>query len=243
MCAWLSIVLLGLSACDAPAEDVREPPPEGSAVLEGVVLLADRATVPAYEADDLGWDRLFEGDVGDTGCRPRKRQEVLKLGQGRTLGGVVVAASGFRGRSLYARETHTVSFERCELSPNMVSATHGDRLKVVNRGQGAAPFTFGAVASPRSLPEGGEAVLHLAPGIESLMCPREVGCGRTDVVVFHHSLHDVSDIAGRFRIEGFPVRQAVGLHAWHPLLPESFIQVWLEPGERKEVQIVITPPP
>lgn len=236
------VVVVVVAACAAPADE-RIAPPAGAAVLEGVVRLLDGAAVPAYGKDQLGWGRLLEGDLGDTGCPPRERSEVLTLAADRGLGGVVVAASGFTGKHLYEPAPHEVVFEHCRLSPTIVAATIGDTLELENRGEGDVPVTFGPVPEPLTLRRGLRPRIPLSPGVESLMCPPEVGCGRTDVIVFHHSLHAVTDAVGRFRIEGFPTRQNVAVHVWHPLLREAVTQVWLDPGERKEVALLIYPKP
>lgn len=240
--AIFALLLVVASSCTTPLEE-RLPPPPGAAVLTGVVRLVDGAMPPAYAREQLGWGRLLDGDLGDTGCPPRERENVLSLAPDRGLAGVVVAASAFTGKHLYEKRTHEVVFEDCRLSPTIVAATGGDILEVVNRGKGDVPVTFGPVPEPIALRPGLRPRIALIPGVESLMCPPEVGCGRTDVVVFHHSVHAVTDATGRFRIDGFPTRQNVAVHAWHPLLREAVTQVWLEPGETREVGLVIHPKP
>lgn len=241
------VVVAGLAVllvlgCDV-REDLREPPPAGSAALVGVVRLIDEAVLPAYGAAELGWGRLVEGDLGDADCPPRTREAVLTLAADRGIGGVVVAASGFRGKHLYPKRTRRVVFEGCRLEPAMTAATMGDTLELENRGKGDVPVTFGPAAEPIALRPGFRPRLPLAPGFESLMCPSEAGCGRADVAVFQHSVHAVTDAQGRFVIEGFPAHQNVNVHAWHPLLSEVVTQVWVEPGERREVTLVIRPKP
>lgn len=238
-----ALAAIAVAACETPYND-RRPPEQGSAVLEGVVLLAqdvDPGALPAYTREQLGWYTLLPGDRGSTGCEVRDSLQVLHVGEGRGVGSVLVAASGFTGKHRYPQQTHRVIYERCRLSPSLVTATAGDVVEVENRGPGAVPITFGTPIEPFTLPVGRKHRLMPAPGVESLMCPRGVGCGRTDVVTFHHSLHAVTDADGRFRIEGFPAGQSVAVHAWHPLLPESRVQVWLERGETQQVQLVIRP--
>lgn len=237
---WLSVAVA--AGCSVRSES-REPPPPGSATLVGVVRLIEDAALPAYGPAELGWGRLLDGDLGDSNCPPRSRDDVLTLTADRGIGGVVVAASGFRGKHLYPKRTREVVFDRCRLSPAMIAATVGDTLEIENRGEGDVPLTFGPVAEPIALRPGFRPRIPLGPGVESLMCPSEVGCGRTDVVVFQHSVHAVTDAQGRFRIEGFPVHQNVTVHAWHPLLSEAVAQVWVEPGERRETTLVIRPKP
>ncbi|MGD8861667.1 MAG: hypothetical protein PVI30_16780 [Myxococcales bacterium] len=226
-------------ACSSPAAPHREKP--GDAVLSGVVRLAEDAKLPAYRPDQLGWAKLLPGDLGDSGCGPAERAQRLPLGPRRELGGVVVAASGFRGAHVFEKRIHRVVRKGCKLTPATVSATHGDMLKVVNAGPGRVPLTFGPVAEPVSLAEGSERLIPLGPGVESLMCPLGVGCGRTDIVVFHHSLHAVTDARGRFEIRGFPEAQYVTVHAWHPLLAETGTRVWMEPGGSRTVDLTIAP--
>jgi hypothetical protein len=234
------LLLTGLlCACSRPAAPARDTP--GDAVLRGVVRLAKDAKVPAYRPDQLGWSKLLPGDLGSSGCGPAERAQRLPLGAGRELGGVVVAAGGFRGAHIFDKRTHRVVRDGCTLTPATVTATHGDMLKVVNAGPGRVPLSFGPMPEPLSMGEGVEKNIPLGPGVESLMCPLGVGCGRTDIVVFHHSLHAVTDARGRFEIRGFPEGQYVTVHAWHPLLAETGTRVWLQPGEELSVELTIAP--
>ena len=48
---------------------------------------------------------------------------------------------------------------------------------------------------------------------------------------------------GEFRIEDFPADQTVRIYAWHPLFFETFLNVRVERGEEKRVELVLTPKP
>jgi hypothetical protein len=79
------------------------------------------------------------------------------------------------------------------------------------------------------------------PGVSPLLCGFTAPCGRTDVVVMLHPLATVTDDKGNFRIDGFPAGEQVTLSAWHPLFQEARLDLRVEPGETKKVELVLTP--
>jgi hypothetical protein len=91
--------------------------------------------------------------------------------------------------------------------------------------------------------EPGESAMYplVGGGIESVMCTAQARCGRSDVVIFHHPVHAVTEGGGGYRIDDFPTGLPVSVHAWHPLFEETSTVIWLEPGEQRKVDLALEP--
>ncbi|MFI5307387.1 MAG: hypothetical protein ACHQ53_08555 [Polyangiales bacterium] len=215
-------------------------------VLSGRVRLAEGAALPEYAAVDLSRrpllpDRLPQAPTACAAANERARRPV-ELGADRGLGGVIVAASDFtrfRQRDLVK---HRVVIQGCRLSPAVIAAQGGDVLELENLDDFDFEPLLGPTFTPRALPRGRKVRVPLSPGgIESLICSPSAPCGRTDLVVFFHSVYAVTDARGDFRIPAFPAAEQVRVSAWHPLFDASETFVWLDPGERASADFSLSP--
>lgn len=212
-------------------------------VLEGMVRLVDGAELPSYPDNPMvsppGRPELPEG------CTPPQRADAqpVSMTEERGLAGVLVSLHEFETSPSYASVTHELTITDCRLSPRLVVATRGDRLRVTN--QTDYPF----------LPDLGsgvlQAILHQRTrevelgegGVRSLECAFAAPCGRSYIVTLYHPLHAITDESGRFRIENVPAGEEVRVSAWHPLFQESNEQFVLEMGERRTVDFALEPAP
>lgn len=215
----------------------------------GHVRLEPGATVPRYPAELLGHEPL----------RPRKAPEPLPaecataaaasrlpvtIDPSRGLAGVVVTASDFQRYRPAKPIARRVRIEHCALQPQTIAMTEGDRLVLENLD--AFPFAplFGPAYEAKPLERGERLFLPTFPGtIEPLSCSSDAPCGRSDVYTLRHPVHTVSDASGAFRIENVPAGEQVRLSALHPLFEEADAQLWLEPGQQLQVDLVVRPKP
>jgi hypothetical protein len=240
--AWLvGLVLLG---CGLQHESPRRAGPV--AVLSGRVSLAMGEALPEYASLDLANRPLHEHSLPGVppacaAANDAARRPVQLTSEG-LLGGVVVAASDFNRFRERGPELHRVSIEGCRLRPAVLAAQAGDFLELENRDQFAFEPLIGPTFTPRALGPGKKVRLPLLPGsVDSILCSRAAPCGRTDLLVFFHPVYAVTDAQGRFRIPNFPASELVRVSAWHPLFEESQTEVWLEPGERASIELVLRP--
>jgi hypothetical protein len=187
-----------------------------------------------------------ERAVPPESCAPPKlddRLPVRATAEG-LLSAVVVAASNFKRQPVRAPIAHEVVIDDCRLTPRTVAAMKGDQLRV--RTVVDYPFmpAFGDTTgkSVRTLIPGQTYDVSLdKPGVYPLLCGFTAPCGRADVIVMLHPVHAVTDAEGKFRIDVFPAGETVTLSAWHPLFQESKLELRVEPGETKNVELVLTP--
>ena len=245
----LSAATLIAFACVAAPGCERKAIPRAqpaAAILTGYVRLAEGAQLPAYASQDLARQPLH---VRPPSAVPPEcaraieaaRRPITLSGEGR-LAGVVVAASDFTRFREREPSVHRVAIRGCRLQPAVVAAMAGDTLALEN--EDSFPFEplLGPAFSARPLAPGRRVLLPLAGGkVESIQCTRTAPCGRTDVVVFQHPVHTLTDARGEFRIEGFPPSELVRVSAWHPLFEESQTFVWVEPGAAVSVELVLEP--
>lgn len=215
-------------------------------MLSGRVRLADGAQLPSYAALDLARRPLHERaktavPAECTAANEAARTPVRVTAEG-LLSGVVVAASDFTRFQKRDPVVHRVAIHGCRLQPALIAAQTGDILELENRDDYAFEPLIGPTFTPRVLPPAKKVRLPLTGGrVESIMCSPRAPCGRTDIVAFLHPEHAVTDARGEFRIDDFPSSQLVRVTAWHPLFDVSETFVWLEPGERSAVELVLTP--
>jgi hypothetical protein len=139
---------------------------------------------------------------------------------------------------------HTLAIRDCRLTPMLITARVGDSLHIVNEtnfpmlpGIGAEPFN-------ETLIQGQSRDVQLdVGGVKVVSCGFSSPCGRSDVVVVAHKFHAVTNDKGEFRIEDFPADQTVRINAWHPLFFDTYVNVRVERGEEKRVELVLTPKP
>jgi hypothetical protein len=156
------------------------------------------------------------------------------------LSNIVVAASDFTRVQERAPKIHEMTIEHCQLKPPIVAANGGDVLALENKDK----FPFEPLVGPSYAANAFKerVKLPLYPGgIDSIMCSLGAPCGRSDLVVFFHPVHAVTDEHGTFRIPNFPASELVRINAWHPLFEETNSFVWLEPGQQSSVELVLSP--
>ena len=240
----------GTSVADAGADHANVPQAASSlGVVEGVVRLADAASLPHYTPEQLG-RRAGQPSLPDA-CSPpleSDREPVQRTAEG-LLAGVMVAATGDadafeRALPPRAPAVQEVHLNDCRLTPRLLVAVRGDTLRVVN--DGAYPFlpTLGDTPFLRALTQGQHQDFALdRGGVRSLGCAFAAPCGRTEIVVVYHPVFAVTDDTGHFRIDNVPPGQGVGLHAWHPLFDEARTSVDVVAGQTAHVELVLRPLP
>jgi hypothetical protein len=253
----VAAALLGASGCgncaqadrvapeSRPATAPSPPPAANTASLEGVVRLAEGYDLPVYRLEDME-KQITHIDraslpAGCTPPQPSDRQPVRLTGNG-LLSGVMLAASQFSHQPSRPPQTHEVVIRDCRLEPALVVAMKGDTLRI--RNDVDYPFMPGPLqeAMGRTLSRGQVYDLPLsAPGVTPVVCGFTAPCGRTDVVVMLHPLYATTAASGNFRFENFPIGETVTLSAWHPLFQETRLEVHLEPGEHKQLELTLTP--
>lgn len=243
------LALLMVAVCAACGDDdaskARTTSLEGRGVIIGTVALAPGEALPEYSGPNAALRTLLPGRARElpADCpEPGAPLHPVGLTSDGLLGGVVVVASDFTGGVSRPARIHDVSIRGCRLQPSLVDATRGDRLRVRNYDPFPYAPSLGSPHEEQPLPRGEPVMIPLgASGVETILCPLSAPCGRTDVVTLNHPLHARTDAHGHYRIEGFPIGQRVRLSAWHPLFEESSTHVWLERGETRRVDLMLSP--
>ena len=239
-----AFALHALGGCD---EAKKRMAPVGTVI--GYVKLEEGAGLPMYPVLMLGHEPL----------RPRSAREALPaecetaafesrmpvlMADNRGLSGVVIAASDFRRERWHEPASHRVRIEHCALHPQTIAMSEGDHLVLENLD--AFPFAplYGPAYEATPLAHGQRLFVPTSAGtIEPLSCSSDSPCGRSDVFVFRHHVHAVSDALGAFRITDFPAGEQVRLTAIHPLLEDAETSVWVEPGKQARVELRVRPKP
>lgn len=218
-------------------------------VVEGVVRLAEGATLPRYTPEQIG--RRPGQPALPEDCLPALESDltpVLAHGEG-ALEGVLVAATGdaetFRAAlPAYEPRVREAHIERCRLTPKLLVAVRGDTLRVSNDGDFPFLPTLGETPFLRALMQGQHRDFALdRGGVRTLGCGFAAPCGRTDIVTVYHPVFAVSDAAGHFRLDNVPPGEGVVFHAWHPLFEEARATVAVEAGQTARVELVLRPLP
>lgn len=232
---------------EAPRAD--EPSAAHTGTVRGVVRLAEGASLPRYEDEDMG---RVAGAPHVTGCAPALPEdgENVKLsGAARGLSGVMITATGDSKTFFEHLPTHepverTVLLDACRLTPPLVVAMRGDRLVIKNQSDQPLFPVFGQASHVDSLLKGQTRTVPLEQGgITAVTCAVAPDCGRADVVVVMNPVFTQSGEEGRFTLEGVPANQDVVIHAWHPLFAESRVTTRVAPGGEATVELVLAPPP
>lgn len=239
----------GKSAEPPSAGDKRAPARSAvkdAAVLEGSVRLAEGFELPSLSPEAMEkkvLDQLAQA-APPPSCTPTKivDRQPVRLSDDGHLTGVLVALSKFARQPTRPPRVYDVAIEDCRLTPQLVVAMKGDRLRVVNRVDYPFMPTIGEDPMVRTLSLGQTYDVPLdQPGVRALTCGFTAPCGRTEVIVMLHPLYAVSDARGSFRFDDFPAGEPITLSAWHPLFQESQLEVRLEPGEHKRIELTLTP--
>jgi hypothetical protein len=248
-----SLGVAGCRGCEPDLTGVRdaphsaEPAPAAKVgVLTGSVRLAPGAVLPSYPAELMERKVLSHVDRGTfpESCTPPKladRMPVRMTPDGKLIG-VMVTASDFSKNPERAPRTYDVTIKDCRLTPPLVVAMKGDKLRVRNEVNFPFMPTLGQSALTETLTPGQTNDNPLdQPGVSAVLCGFTAPCGRTDVVVLFHPLYAITDENGNFRIENFPADEAVHVNAWHPLFIAQEQGVKLERGATKNLDFVIAP--
>jgi hypothetical protein len=237
------VAAFGCQPHDAASK--RQHGPVG--VLSGHIRLAAGAQLPQYTSLDLVRRplRLSQHAAVPSACQSANEsaRTAVQLTATGFLAGVAIAASDFTRVRERAPQTHHAVIENCRLSPSLIAATGGDTLSIENRDDFGFEPLVGPAYEGRPLRRGQKKLtLPLFPGeVDSILCSLGAPCGRTDLVVFFHPVHAVTDASGSFRIDNFPAAELVRVNAWHPLFEETEIFIWLEPGQKTSVELTMTP--
>ncbi len=253
--SWSALVVaFALSSCHG-CEDRDDPaftphPPPSSAhepqadipvgTVEGVVRLADGEEPPSYATSPF--DALTAGTLPPE-CAPshRRDRQPLPMDDARGLGNVSVAATGDPQHwpgpgEPVIREVHIVD---CRMTPETITATVGDSLRLVN--ELSYPFMpdLGRGVLEAVLPSDPMLVPIEQAGARQVECGFAAPCGRLQMVTFHHPVHTVTTEGGHFRIENAPADQELTINAWHPLLQAASATTRVTPGGTVHVEIVV----
>lgn len=218
-----------------------------SGVITGTITLADGAKLPSREDYGRMGDLVVIDPVKP--CSPlseRDRQPVELLdAKLRTLSNLHVAVTGMKGDRERAPQVLDVTIEDCRVRPNMIGIRRGDSVRITNNSEvGLLPIFSFEQFMPALAPKQARVVEVPRAGIFTLGCGFAAYCGHAHMISVHHTLFDVSDNKGSFRIEGVPVGQKLVVHAWHPLFKESKQAFTLTAAAKEQkFALVMTPAP
>jgi hypothetical protein len=243
-----ALALHGGGGCEGEGGDAakRDAP---VATVFGHVRLAPGEPLPLYPEVMLGREPLHPREApgplppecADAGTASRAP---VTMDAARGLAGMVVTASDFHRYRPAKPAARRVRIEGCALRPRTIAMTQGDRLVIENLDAFAFAPLFGPAYEAKPLPRGQRVFLRTYPGtIEPLSCSSDAPCGRADVYVLRHPVHAVSGANGAYRIENVPAGELVRLTALHPLFEDVDAQVWLDPGQKLRVDLVVRPKP
>ncbi|MET0387469.1 MAG: hypothetical protein ABW321_15980 [Polyangiales bacterium] len=237
-------MLSATCANDASRGQAKSNAPLGK--LIGEIRLAAGARIPAYTSLDLVRRPLHQNALVAVpaecdGANREALRPVQPTAQG-LLPNVVVAASDFTRTHAWKPRKHKALIEHCRLTPSIIAATGGDTLAVENRDAYGFEPLVGPSYQARALTPGQTLEVPMMPGgIDALQCSLGAPCGRTDLLVFFHPVHAVTDHLGHFEIAEFPAAELVRVSAWHPLFEPSETFVWVEPGQVSTLNLELRP--
>jgi hypothetical protein len=228
-----------LSACGAAGGgDGTIPPKEGGDIATGVVRLAPGVELPRLPP--AGSE--LQPPMPES-CSPASERDRMpvRMGDDRTLEGVLVQASEFAVEVTREPVEHEVVIRDCRLEPRLVPAVRGDTLVVKNESDYPFLPTIGRAPMMQAVLPGQTRSFPLQEGgVHTLSCGFAAPCGRTDVIVVYHPLHTVTGEGGRFRLKGLPADHSLELHAWHPLFEDSMLELAAD-ARMEELELVLTP--
>jgi hypothetical protein len=219
--------------------------PTGS--VEGRIRVKGPA---APRVDGLDFSRCTEAE----GSYGRLFREGADLGNGtRALADAVVAVTGYSGYFVAEKsESKSLVFDKCTLGARTVTLTFGQRLDVTS--------TSKDLFAPALEQQTGLALMAVGQGMPAIkLYPPRAGHFSlvdrlqhkylfVDVYAFLHPLHTVSNLEGRYRIDGVPVGKLT-VNATHPAFRgEVHAEVDIKPSVVHTVDLeleykVPAPPP
>ena len=252
--AWIA---LGVAACGSEAtptpgqphvDPLAEPsPPQAESVpfgtIEGVVRLAEGATLPLLEANPMFAARPSADLPADCPPAQESDRQPVQVAAGGGLTNLVIVATGDEAHWPHSGEpqTHRVLFEHCRLSPRMLVAERGDTVHLEN--PTLFPFfpDLGTGMTRAVIPTDPVDFVLDTGGVRAVECTFGSPCGRMDIVTLYHPVHAVTTAEGTFRMTNVPAGQDVRISAWHPLFVEAIATARVEAGQTAHVEIVIAP--
>lgn len=249
--SWLALGLVAAAGCSKGEAPAGGTAPSGQASAAPAAAPGDEGAVGAVE----GWVRLAEGSelprlpppeqAFPAGCPPYRAETdayPVRLVGDRRLTDVLVNVTDYeRGVPERPRVRKLAIGEDCRLTPRLLSATRGDTLELTNRT--SRPFFPSLEALPftQALLDGESQTFQLGRGgFRRAGCSLAEPCGVAWVVTLYHPLHDVTDDAGHFRVEGVPAGEEVSVSAFHPLFPEPAVaQVTVPAGETLRLELTL----
>lgn len=207
--------------------------------IVGVVRLVGSTEVPQYPESPVQVEGRPPLPPECTPPRLVDRTPVTIAEESGGLAGLSIVVTGDEASWPVPGEpqTHEVAIRDCRLTPSLLIATRGDRLRLTNEteypffpdvGDGMLQFR----TEPREVPldQG---------GVRTIQCGFAAPCGRLELITLYHPIHGVSQPDGRFRIENVPADQEVRVTAWHPLFREAFTTTTVAAGQTVEVELTI----
>lgn len=204
----------------------------GSGVVEGIVRL---------RSADLPAPTRVQNTTDPEVCGPEQTLDDLLVSpeSGGVQHVVVTLTDVPRERVLHRGPKQFVIDNRgCQFDPHVAVVMPGDTI--IARNSDATLHTvhfYGALRGNLSLPQRGMQVRRVAqrPGVISVLCDVH-GWMKAYVVVHDHPFHDVTDRAGRFRIEDVPPGEYT-VEAWHEVLGTQEVRIRVESGRVTQVEL------
>jgi hypothetical protein len=168
--------------------------------------------------------------------------KVFREGNGRTLGDVMVAVTGYNGYVPAQGEVSAVKIHGCAFDRRTIVMTYGQHIEVSNTDlQPFLPTLKGAdmPAQLVAIPHGDAVKLYpMEVGHYALVDGLDKGWMYADVFVLRYATHAVTGLDGHFRVAGIPVGK-VKVSAYLPLVDSQIHPHWgiAQPSFDRDIEI------
>lgn len=254
-----SVVLSGwLSACGGDRKPLPAAPPEVAHApsvappavktgrIEGVVALAEGATLPSFpDPKQAATLTVTEPPAPCTPISAADLQPVRRDAASGGLSSIHLALTGMANTAPASPRLHQLRLENCRLTLPLLAARLGDSVRITNASGAALLPSVPGDTFMEAILAGQSRTFELKRlGSSRIGCNFGAYCGQTDLLVTSHSLYAVSDELGQFHIDGVPLDRPLSLHAWHPLFDESHESVTLTgAAPTRSIRLVVRPLP